>query len=100
MTTRTTDTTPVELNVSTESVSPDDAVDERARELRDAYARGDFAHLRKRARALAADTSSPESLRQLAREWSARVSVDVAVYAMLAFAFALFCAIVMRYALP
>jgi hypothetical protein len=69
-------------------------------ELAQAYAHGDFAHLRKRAREVAADASAPEALRKSAREWSARVSVDVAVYGMLAFAFALFCAIVVRYALP
>jgi len=73
--------------------------DDRARELEAAYARGDFARLRKRARELAADASAPEALRESAREWKARVSVDVAVYAMLAFAFVFFCAIVMRYAL-
>lgn len=95
MTTRTTETTPVESNVPREN-----ADDERARELEEAFAQGDFARLRKRARELSADASAPDSLRKLARESSARVSVDVAVYAMLAFAFALFCAIVMRYALP
>jgi hypothetical protein len=69
-------------------------------ELARAYAQGDFAFLRKRARELAADPSASESLRNSSREWAARVSVDVAVYGMLAFAFVLFCAIVVRYALP
>jgi hypothetical protein len=61
-------------------------------ELQTAYARGDFARIRK----LAADPSASER----ARAWSQRVSVDVVVYVMLAFAFTLFCAIVARYALP
>jgi hypothetical protein len=74
--------------------------DERVRELQVAYAQGDFGRLRRRAREIAADASAPGSSRQSAREWRARVSVDVAVYGMLAFAFALFCAIVWRYALP
>jgi hypothetical protein len=76
------------------------AQDELTRELENAYAQGNFAHLRKLARELSADSSAPDSLRSSARSFSERVSVDVAVYAMLAFAFALFCAIVMRYALP
>ncbi|HTU58212.1 MAG TPA: hypothetical protein VMF89_07255 [Polyangiales bacterium] len=81
---------------------PDDPqnTDEHVRELEVAYAQGDFAHLRKRARELSDDTSVPESARETARSFRARVSVDVAVSGMLAFAFALFCAIVMRYALP
>jgi hypothetical protein len=74
--------------------------DESVRELEVAYAQGDFGHLRRRARELAADASAPDSSRRTAREWNARVSVDVAAYGMLAFAFALFCAIVWRYALP
>lgn len=70
------------------------------RELADAYAQGNFARLRARARELAADGSAPAAVRVEAREWLARVSVDVAVYGTLAFALALFCAIVVRYALP
>ncbi|HET8932493.1 MAG TPA: hypothetical protein VFN67_03590 [Polyangiales bacterium] len=77
-----------------------DAADERTRALANAYAQGDFRHLRVRARELAQDDSAPPAVRERARAWSARVSVDVVVYAMLAFAFALFCAIVIRYALP
>jgi hypothetical protein len=69
-------------------------------ELSAAYAQGDFARLRARARELAADANAPGTTRERAREWSERVSVDVVVYAMLAFALALFCAIVVRYALP
>lgn len=74
--------------------------DERESELETAYAQGDFAHLRARARELAADETAPTAVRAHAREWLERVSVDVVVYAVLAFALALFCAIVMRYALP
>jgi hypothetical protein len=73
---------------------------ERERDLAAAYAQGDFAHLRTRARELAADEQAPAEVRERARAWSARVSVDVVVYAMLAFALALFCAIVLRYAVP
>ncbi|HET8935074.1 MAG TPA: hypothetical protein VFN67_16615 [Polyangiales bacterium] len=73
---------------------------ERERDLAAAYARGDFVHVRTRARALAGDENAPAEVREHARSWSARVSVDVVVYAMLAFALALFCAIVLRYALP
>ena len=79
---------------------PEERERERVRELEVAYAQGDFAHLRKRARELAADSSASESARASGRDWKVRVSVDVAVYGMLAFAFALFCAIVIRYALP
>ena len=86
------------MTTANKNVSPAD--DERVRELENAYAQGDFARLRKRARELAADSSASDALRDNARAFQARVSVDVAVYAMLAFAFALFCAIVMRYALP
>lgn len=84
--------------MTTETTDP--LATEPAHELEAAYVRGDFAQLQKRARELAADASASDSLQKLARDWQARVSVDVAVYAMLAFAFALFCAIVMRYALP
>jgi hypothetical protein len=73
---------------------------EPVRELASAYAKGDFARLRKRARELGADSSVAESTRKRAHEWAQRVSVDVVVYALLAFAFTLFCAIVLRYALP
>ena len=73
---------------------------ERERDLAEAYARGDFARVRTRARELADDEQAPVEVREHARGWSARVSVDVVVYAMLAFALALFCAIVLRYALP
>lgn len=80
---------------------PEQAVpNEREHDLAMAYARGDFAHVRERARELAGDESAPAEVREQARAWSARVSVDVVVYAMLAFALALFCAIVLRYALP
>ena len=68
-------------------------------ELRDAYAQGNFARLRARARALSSDASQPEATRSSARAWLERVSVDVVTYALLAFALALFCAIVLRYAL-
>jgi hypothetical protein len=74
--------------------TPDDPA-----ELREAYAQGDFARVRTRARALSADASQSEPVRASAREWLERVSVDVVVYALLAFALALFCAIVLRYAL-
>jgi hypothetical protein len=86
--------------MSNDTENTEQIPDERMRELEVAYAQGDFAHLRRRARELGADTSLPESARASARDWKARVSVDVAVYGMLAFAFALFCAIVVRYALP
>jgi hypothetical protein len=76
------------------------ASDAREHELSTAYAQGDFAQVRKRARELAADENAPAALREQARDWATRVSVDVVVYAMLAFAFALFCAIVLRYAFP
>jgi|GEM_PF-5636436 len=84
----------------TETHNTEQTPDESARELEVAYAQGDFGHLRRRAREIAADASAPDSSRQAAHAWKARVSVDVAVYGMLAFAFALFCAIVVRYALP
>lgn len=88
------------MPTETETSNTEQTADERARELELAYAQGDFGHLRRRAREIAADASAPDAARQSARDWRARVSVDVAVYGMLAFAFALFCAIVMRYALP
>jgi uncharacterized protein YqhQ len=84
----------------TDTNNAEPASDARVHELEVAYAQGDFAHLRKLARALESDPSAPEPARASAREFRARVSVDVAVYGMLAFAFALFCAIVVRYALP
>lgn len=73
---------------------------ERESDVAAAYAQGDFALVRTRARALADDETAPAEVREQARAWSARVSVDVVVYGMLAFALALFCAIVLRYALP
>jgi hypothetical protein len=72
---------------------------EREQALELAYAQGDFAQLRARARELADDASAPDAVREHARAWSERVSVDVVVYGMLAFALVLFCAIVLRYAL-
>lgn len=86
--------------MTTENKDLSPADDERVLELETTYAQGDFARLRNRARELAADSSASDALRDNARAFQARVSVDVAVYVMLAFAFALFCAIVMRYALP
>ena len=68
-------------------------------ELQNAYAQGDFARLRTRARALRDDANQPQTLRTLADHWLERVSVDVVTYMLLAFALALFCAIVWRYAL-
>jgi hypothetical protein len=88
------------MPTETETHDTEQTPDASARELELAYAQGDFGHLRRRVRAIEADASAPEPARQSARAWKARVSVDVAVYGMLAFAFALFCAIVMRYALP
>ena len=67
-------------------------------ELKNAYAQGDFARIRTRARALHDDPSQPEALRTQAERWLVRVSVDVVTYVVLAFALALFCAIVWRYA--
>jgi hypothetical protein len=69
------------------------------KELDLAYAQGDFARLRTRARVLREDASQPETLRQRAGEWLERVSVDVVTYVVLGFALLLFCAIVLRYAL-
>lgn len=68
-------------------------------ELAEAYAQGDFARLRIRARVLRDDADQPETLRKGAGEWLERVSVDVVTYVLLAFALVLFCAIVVRYAL-
>jgi hypothetical protein len=81
-------------------MTDDTPQDPRETELAQAYAQGDFARLRKRARELAADANAPERLREQAREQAQRVSVDVVTYGVLAFALALFCAIVARYALP
>jgi hypothetical protein len=73
--------------------------DDPAHELETAYAQGDFARLRTRARVLRDDKSQPETLRTRASQWLERMSVDVVTYALLAFALLLFCAIVWRYAL-
>jgi len=76
-----------------------EAAEEQERALREAYAQGDFARLRKAARALSDDASQPESVRASARVWLTRVSVDVVTCGLLVFALAVFCAIVFAYAL-
>ena len=64
-----------------------------------AYARGDFASLRRTAGAQLADPATDPETRERARRWLSRISVDVNVYATLGFALLLFCAIVLRYGL-
>lgn len=88
------------MNTMTTHDTPE-ALDQKlpSQELAEAYAQGDFARLRTRARALRDDAEQPEVQRQGAGEWLARVSVDVVTYVLLAFALVLFCAIVVRYAL-
>jgi hypothetical protein len=62
-----------------------------------AYARGDFAALRRTASAQLSDPEADPETRERARRWLSRISVDVYVYATLGFALLLFCAIVLRY---
>lgn len=66
-------------------------------ELEQAYARGDFAALRRTAAAQLAEPGADPKARERARRWLSRISVDVYVYATLCFALLLFCAIVVRY---
>lgn len=73
--------------------------DDRELALKEAYVQGDFARLRKAARALSEDASQSDSVRANARMWLERVSVDVVTCGLLVFALAVFCAIVLRYAL-
>lgn len=76
-----------------------EAAEDPERGLTEAYAQGDFARLRKAARALSDDATQPDSVRANARVWLERVSVDVVTCGLLVFALAVFCAIVLRYAL-
>jgi hypothetical protein len=73
-------------------------VPEAAQELQAAYEAGDFARLRKLADAALRDASGDKASRALARTFLARVQVDPAVWWLLGCAFALFCGIVLRYA--
>lgn len=63
-----------------------------------AYTAGDFASVRSEAAAAAADPPYPEVAQQ-AHELTAKVAVDPWIYAVLAACLALFCAIVVTYAL-
>jgi hypothetical protein len=66
-------------------------------DLQALYERGDFAALRRTAQAVLQDPAASPEARSLAGRYLARISVDVYVYATLAFALLLFCAIVLRY---
>lgn len=70
------------------------------RELAASFARGDFARVRSRVREIDQDPRASPQQRARAHELLKRVSADVVVYAMLAFALLVFCAIVLRYAGP
>ena len=90
---------PMTTREATDDLAQQAAQNAAAQQLDAAYAQGDFARLRTRARALRDDASQPDTLRERAGEWLERVSVDVVTYFLLAFALVLFCAIVLRYAL-
>lgn len=69
-------------------------------ELSAAFVRGDFARVRARVGELLSDPSTSAQAREGAQRFYARVSADVVVYVVLAFALLVFCAIVLRYAWP